>query len=204
MKNAEEQNAKTAAPQQGTADDEAGTLIDIEPADRPQPDSTEINELIRKRVYAAVAMGFVPLPLVDLAGLTAIQIEMLCALCKAHGIAFQKQWIKSAISSLCGSGVTVAAVPVLSSLLKTIPVIGLTTSAATISMSGAATTYALGRVFDRHFRNGGTLRDFDTEKSKAYFSEKLEEGKAFVKKMKPGKKQDAAPSEATQSASETA
>lgn len=204
MKNAEEQNADAGSTQQETTDNTASTIIETEPEARLQPAPEAINDLIRKRVYAAVGMGFVPLPLVDLAGLTAIQVEMLHALCKMHGIAFQKQWIKSAISSLCGSGVTVAAVPMVSSLLKAIPVIGLTTSAATISMSGAATTYALGRVFDRHFRNGGTLKDFDCEKSRAYFAEKVEEGKAFIQKMKPGKKQDSAPSEATQPASETA
>ena len=173
------------------------TVVDAEQV-TPSPET--VDEIIRKRVYAAVAMGFVPLPLVDLAGLTAIQLEMLHALCKVHNIPFKRQWVKSSISALCGGGVTVVAVPLLSSLLKSIPVIGVPTGAATISMSGAASTYALGRVFDRHFRNGGTLTNFDAEKSKAYFAEKVEEGKAFIKKMNPRKPSG----EAEQSASETA
>lgn len=167
------------------------------------PAPSLISDIIRKRVYAAIALGFVPLPLVDLAGLTAVQIELLRALCKAHGIPFREQWIKSSLSSLLGSGITVAAVPTLFSLLKTIPVIGMVAGATTVCTTGAVSTYAIGRVFDRHFRHGGTLNDFSGKKYKEYFSEKLEEGKEYVKKMRAGTsvKETAEPAEAPAQAS---
>ena len=104
--------------------------------------------------------------------------------------------------SACGSALTVAAVPVLSSLFKSVPVVGTSLGAATISLSGAASTYALGYVFDKHFRNGGTLGDFKAENFKAYYQEKKEEGKAFASKLmhkkadKTGKDDNAAPAEA--------
>lgn len=170
---------------------------------RVVPAPEMVAAIIRKRVYASVALGFLPLPLVDLAGLTAIQIEMLHALCAAHKIPFKTQWVKSSISALLGSGVTVAAVPALFSLLKAIPVVGFTVSAATCSLSGAASTYAMGLVFDRHFRNGGSLNDFEAGKYKAYFEEKLTEGKEYAKKLR-GKKETEPAAQPAAATTETA
>ena len=57
---------------------------------------------------------------------------------------------------------------------------------------GGTTTYALGWVFDRHFRKGGNLVDFDAEEAKTYFKEKVEEGKTIIGKIKKKVKKDAA------------
>lgn len=176
----------TAVSTENSQQDEQPSSAQAENRVLPTPE--KIDAIIRHRTYAAIALGFVPVPLVDLAGFTAIQVEMLHALCKEYDLPFKSQLVKSSLASLCSSGVGVATVPLFASLFKAIPVIGVTTGAATVSLTGAATTYALGRVFDRHFRNGGTLGSFDPQKSKAYFAEKLEEGKAYVKKMRHGKK----------------
>ena len=156
------------------------------------PSDCEIDAIIRKRVYAAIGVGFVPVPLVDLAGLTAIQLELIHALAKAYGVEFQKERVKSIISSLCGGVLSVAMVPFFASVFKSIPVIGTTAGGATISIVGGASTYAIGQVFDRHFREGGNLLNLDAQEAKTYFKTKLEEGKNLVSKMKPGKKEDPA------------
>jgi len=154
------------------------------------PEKSEVEAIIRKRVYAAVGVGFIPLPLVDLAALTAVQLEMIYALSKAYGIEFKKDRVKSIITSLCGGAATVASVPMISSLFKSIPIIGLPAGAASISIAGGASTYAIGWVFERHFRQGGTLCDFDVQEAKETFKAKVQEGKDFVSKMKPKKKTD--------------
>lgn len=155
------------------------------------PEKGVVDAIIRKRVYAAIGVGFIPLPLVDLAGLTAVQLEMIHALSKAYGVEFRKKRVQSILSSLCGGVLATASVPLAASLFKSIPVIGMTTGAASISIMGGATTYALGWVFDRHFRTGGTLTNFDTEEAKAYFNTKVEQGKSMVSKLKKGKKDEA-------------
>jgi len=157
------------------------------------PSECEIDAIIRKRVYAAIGVGFVPVPLVDLAGLTAIQLELIHALAKAYGVEFQKERVKSIISSLCGGVLSVAMVPFFASMFKSIPVIGTTAGGATVSIVGGASTYAIGQVFDRHFREGGNLLNLDAQEAKTYFKTKLEEGKNLVSKMKPGKKEGVAP-----------
>ena len=168
------------------------------------PDKDVVDAIIRKRVYAAIGVGFIPVPLVDLAGLTAVQLEMIHALSKAYGIEFKKKRVQSILSSLCGGVLATASVPLAASILKSIPVIGLTTGAASISIMGGATTYALGWVFDRHFRNGGTLTNFDTEEAKAYFKAKVEQGKNMVSKLKKGKKDETTETGAEDTAATTA
>ena len=165
-------------------EDQAAVQAETETCERPCPTEEVVDAIIRKRVYGAIGIGFVPVPLVDFLGLTALQIEMIHTLAKAHGVEFKKERVKSIISSLCGSLLTTASVPLAASLLKSIPVIGITAGAAAISIMGGSTTYALGWVFDRHFRKGGCLIDFDAEEAKTYFKEKVEEGKTFVGKIK--------------------
>ena len=170
--------------------------------ERPCPTEEVADAIIRKRVYGAIGIGFIPVPLVDFLGLTALQIEMIHALAKAHGVEFKKERVKSIISSLCGGLLTTASVPLAASLFKSIPVIGITAGAATISIMGGSTTYALGWVFDRHFRKGGCLIDFDADEAKAYFKEKVEEGKNLVGKLKKKVKKEAAETPAEDAAAE--
>ena len=175
---------------------------EVETCECTCPSVEAVDAIIRKRVYGAIGIGFVPVPLVDFLGLTAIQIEMIHTLAKAYGVEFKKERVKSIISSLCGSLLTTASVPLAASLLKSIPVIGITAGAATISIMGGSTTYALGWVFDRHFRKGGCLIDFDANEAKTYFKEKVEEGKNFVGKLKKKIKKETAETPAEEPANE--
>ena len=179
---------------------QAETETETVTCERPCPTEEVVDAIIRKRVYGAIGVGFIPVPLVDFLGLTALQIEMIHTLAKAHGVEFKKERVKSIISSLCGSLLTTASVPLAASLFKSIPVIGITAGAATISIMGGSTTYALGWVFDRHFRKGGCLIDFDADEAKAYFKEKVEEGKNLVGKLKKKVKKESAESPAEDAA----
>ena len=171
---------------------QADAASETETCERACPSEEVVDAIIRKRVYGAIGIGFVPVPLVDFLGLTALQLELIHALSKAYGVEFKKERVKSIISSLCGGILTTASVPLAASLLKSIPVIGFTAGAASISIMGGATTYALGWAFDRHFRKGGNLIDFSAEEAKTYFKDKVEEGKTFIGKLKKKVKKEAA------------
>ena len=64
--------------------------VQAETCERPCPTEEIADAIIRKRVYGAIGIGFIPVPLVDFLGLTALQIEMIHALAKAHGVEFKK------------------------------------------------------------------------------------------------------------------
>lgn len=155
----------------------------------------EIEAIIRKRVYGAMALGLAPVAVLDLVGLFAIQLELVNALAKKYEVPFSNDRAKSIIGSLLGSALPVALGPAAFSLLKAIPLIGMTVGAATMTIMGGASTYAVGRVFNRHFASGGTLLDMDSGKLKESFRSYYNEGKQYVKGLR---KKPAEAEEATQ------
>jgi len=145
---------------------------------------TMAGDIIRKRVYASVGAGFVPIPIFDLLALSGIQIEMVAKLSTLYGVPFKKDIVKTAISALVGGILPVAAAPMIASFLKMIPVIGYTTSVVTLSAAGGASTYAIGKVFVQHFESGGTLLNFNADKVKEYYQEKFKEGEQVASSAK--------------------
>ncbi|MGE4552860.1 MAG: YcjF family protein [Desulfovibrionaceae bacterium] len=167
-------------------------------ASEPAVNPCEVDSLIRKRVYWAVGLGLAPVPLVDLAGLVALQMELVHALAKKYGVPYRADLAKTIIGSLLGSVVPVAAAPALASLAKFIPFIGLSTSAVSMSLTGGACTYAIGRIFAKHFASGGNLLDVDTEKMREGFKSSYQKGKDYVAKLR--KKEAAEPAAAAETA----
>lgn len=150
-----------------------------------------VSDIIRKRVYGAVALGLAPIPLLDLVGLFAIQVELVRRLSKEYQIPFKANLTKSLIVSLVGGGLPVVAAPLMASLMKFVPVIGQTTGAVSMSILGGAATYGVGQVFARHFASGGSLVDFKTEKMREYFNQKFKEGKDVAADVDQGAKSQA-------------
>ncbi|MFH1539622.1 MAG: YcjF family protein [bacterium] len=134
------------------------------------------NNIVKNRVLWSVGAGLVPIPLLDLVALTGLQLDMIRVLAKLYNIPFRKDLAKSIISSLVGGVVPVAMAPGVASIIKVIPLVGLTTGVVTMSIVGGAFTYAVGKVFILHFEAGGTFLDFNPEKMKEYFKEQYKEG----------------------------
>ncbi len=155
-----------------------------------EPTNEEIDAVIRHRVYAAMALGLAPIPVVDLLGLTAIQIDLVRVLAKKQGVPFKKNAAKTIISALLGSVVPVGVAPLFAYAVKWVPFVGLTTGAVSISLLGGASTYAVGKVFNKHFASGGTFLDVDTTKFKEGFKEQYEKGKSYVSSLKKKKTDD--------------
>ena len=158
----------------------------------------EIDAIIRKRVYGAMALGLAPVAVLDLVGLFGIQVELVNALAEKYGVPFRKDRAKNLIGSLLGSALPVAIAPAAFSLLKAIPLIGMTAGAATMTIMGGASTYAIGRVFNRHFASGGTMLDMEAGKLKESFRTHYNEGKEYVKnlrKKKPAEGETAKPAQ---------
>lgn len=144
----------------------------------------EAKRITKNRVIASVGLGLVPMPIVDVVGLSAIQLEMVARLAKLYEVPFRKNLGKSLIASLLGGVLPISMTPGIFSLLKAVPVIGWTAGAMTVSVLGGAATYAIGKVFIQHFEAGGTLLDFDPEAMKDYFAQQFEEGKKVAAEAK--------------------
>lgn len=142
------------------------------------------NSIVKNHIIASLTVGLVPIPLFDLAALSATQMNMLRSLSELYGVPFDDSNSKSLITSLLGGALPVLGVVGLSSFVKVIPGIGSLAGGASLSLTSGAITYAVGQVFIMHFEQGGTLDDFDAKQAQAYFKREMEAGKAFVQDIR--------------------
>lgn len=155
-------------------------------------EKTEVaNQRIRQYAFGGMAVGLVPLPFLDLAALFSLQIKMLHSLAGIFDIEFRADLSRSAIASLVGGALPLAAAPTIAaSLGKLFPGVGQIAALGSQVVLNGAMTYALGKVFLQHFASGGTFLTFEPESVKEYFSEQFQEGKAMAARMKAEGKSD--------------
>ncbi|MBF0099522.1 MAG: DUF697 domain-containing protein [Desulfobacterales bacterium] len=144
--------------------------------------------IIRNHVLGSMGVGLIPMPLVDLVALTGVQLNLLRKLAKKYNVPFSQDKGKNVLAALLGSGLPVSISGAVASLIKSIPLIGQTTGAITMSVLGGATTYAVGKVFEQHFASGGTFLNFDPEAVKDYYAKMFKEGEKVAEELK--KKED--------------
>lgn len=142
-------------------------------------DSDKADLIVRRHLAWAVGGGLIPVPLVDIAAVTAIQIDMLKQLCKTYEVEFSEAAGKTWISTL----VVNSATHIGASIFKAVPGIGTLGGGLMMGTLSAASTYGIGQVAIRHFEAGGTMADMKPEQYRAYFQEKVEEGKVYVRKQ---------------------
>lgn len=148
--------------------------------------SVDTDRIIQTHTLWAMGAGLIPLPLFDVAAVTAIQVDLLNSLCAAHGVAFTQQSGRSFVTALTGS--TLARIA--ASMFKAIPGVGTIVGGLSMSMMAGASTWALGRVAAQQLERNGSLFDIDIEHAKANYDQAYEQGKEVVSNLKG--KEDAA------------
>ncbi|MDX9882077.1 MAG: DUF697 domain-containing protein [Prolixibacteraceae bacterium] len=153
-----------------------------------QPKLDSANDLVKKWMWWTMGAGLIPVPFVDLAAVTGVQLKMLSDLSKLYEVKFSENRGKAIISALLGSIVPNSlAGGGVGSVLKMIPLVGTILGGVSMSLFSGAATYAIGKSFIQHFESGGTFLDFDPVKVKEYFKDLFEEGKAVAKEMENNK-----------------
>jgi len=115
----------------------------------------------------SAAAGFIPVPYLDLAGLAAIQVKMVKDISELYGSSVKDEAVQTAVSTLLGTLVGAGlAGPLAASTAKLVPVLGTVAGGIGMGLSGAAATYAVGKVFINHFEGGGTFGDFSVDSVK--------------------------------------
>jgi len=144
-----------------------------EPASQPSPVATQpapqplamapaSAAIITRHCRYASTVGFIPIPLVDIAAITAIQVKMVAALAERHKLDFDHQLAKALVVSVVAaiSGRAVA-FRIARRLMQAVPALGTAARLIVDPMSAYAATWTVGQLFDQHFAKGGTLFDFD-------------------------------------------
>lgn len=143
--------------------------------------SQRADRLIKDYAFGSSLTGFIPIFGIDFLGLISVQRIMLMRLAKVYDVPFSKHLSKAWLTTLMGGIASKAASPMVGSALKMIPVIGTMVGGASMAAMGGASTYAIGKVFQQHFAQGGTLEDFDPEQAKTALDAELEVGKKLWK-----------------------
>lgn len=132
--------------------------------------------IVRSHVLWAMGGGLIPIPLVDFAAVTAIQLEMLQQLADLYRVDYSKSNGKAFVSALTGT--TVARLG--ASFLKAIPGVGTVLGGASMSITSGASTYAVGQVAIDHFANSGNLGNFVEDQLKKAYEDAFRKGKSYV------------------------
>lgn len=149
---------------------------------------TQAEQTIKKHMLAALGVGLVPLPWLDLAALAGLQLNLVHRLAVLYRVEFSSQLGKSALGALLGGGIPVSLSANLGRLAKGLPGIGWAVGGVSVAVCGAASTYALGRVFVQHFESGNTLLTFDPAQVEAYYAQQYAKGKEEVRRNFAGLK----------------
>lgn len=139
----------------------------------PHPDTERV---IRSHVLWAMGAGLIPIPLLDIAAVTGIQLDLLKQLAALHDVDYSKTSGKAFVSALTGS--TFAAIG--SSLFKAIPGVGTVLGGVSMSVLSGASTYAVGQVAAAQFAADRPLFDVDLDQAKRAYKRAFEDGKDYV------------------------
>jgi uncharacterized protein (DUF697 family) len=153
---------------------EAVPRVAPRPAIRDERRLAEARSVVRYYRRWTIAMSAAPIPLMDAALVSGVQIRMLSRLAQLYGVAFERVRVMSLVSALFGgwtpytiaTGVTGAAA-------RLAPGVGTLIGIATSIGTSALATEAIGQMFVRHFEQGGTFLDFEPKK----YRQQLEEAK---------------------------
>lgn len=143
----------------------------------------DVSATIRSHVIAAMGVGLVPVPVLDIVGVVGIQIKLVHSLSKKYDVRFTENIAKTLIMSLMGGVLPTAVGGSLASLVKMVPGLGSVAGAAGVSVLAGGLTYAVGRTFAAHFASGGTLLDFNPKSMRGKFKEQFQKGKGVAATM---------------------
>ncbi|MEO1483232.1 MAG: DUF697 domain-containing protein [Myxococcota bacterium] len=132
----------------------------------------DAEELVRHHMMLAMAGGLIPIPLLDIAAITSVQLDMLKRLAENYEVEFDSGSSRAFVTSLVSAlGVSTAA-RFGASAVKLLPGIG--TLAGGLAQAGltGANTYAVGMLFKRLFREGQSIEaltpDMVREEAESY------------------------------------
>jgi uncharacterized protein (DUF697 family) len=121
---------------------------------------SEARAIVERYGNAASFGGLIPLPLINVAGVTAIILRMIKLLCKVYGVPYDQGRARAiAVSLAAGALPSTASAVTASTLIYFVPganLLGLAVS----SVAASVCARTVGYRFVQHFETGATLLNF--------------------------------------------
>jgi uncharacterized protein (DUF697 family) len=132
--------------------------------------------IIRKHVLWSSGAGLIPIPLADVAAVTAVQVSMLQDLTKLYNAQLSEPALQNFVTALTGGMLARLG----ASVVKAIPGVGTLVGGASMSILSGASTYAVGKVARDRLESSGNLANVDMAKAKRDYGKVYESGKDYV------------------------
>jgi uncharacterized protein (DUF697 family) len=136
----------------------------------------------RFAIWSGVA-GIIPVPIVDVVAVGAVQVQMLRRLSQFYEVPFSENRGKSLIAALAGALVPLTSTVGIYSTVKAVPVLGTIIGELAMPVLSAGATYAIGQAFIKHFESGGTLLDFNPPDYREFVKSQKEMWDARVRRF---------------------
>ena len=141
--------------------------------------------LVKQYCGWSAGAGLVPIPVLDVAALTVVQVKMLRRLTRLYGLKFSendgKTYVSSLLSSLTATSLGVSAA---GRGLMFFSGIGRLVGFLAMPVFAAAFTWAVGRIFIYHYESGGSFFSFDPEKMTLHFRELYKDASTISERWK--------------------
>lgn len=141
------------------------------------------NDIVNNNIALAMGAGLIPLPWVDFAAITAVQLKLGKELADHYGVDYKEDQVKGIVVSLIGAYTsTAAAATAGAALAKTLPGLGSVIGLVTLPVVAGAITYAVGKVFIQHLESNRTFLSLNVNAPdvQAGFLREVEKGKEVV------------------------
>ncbi len=117
------------------------------------------NSIVERHAAYAAFGGIIPVPIANVASVTAVIVRMVKVLSGLYGVPFERDRARAIVIGLMGgtmpTGLAAVTTSTLVSLVPGSGLIGLAVS----SVAAIACTRGIGRIFVEHFEGGATLHD---------------------------------------------
>ncbi len=128
----------------------------------------QAGKLIASASRWSLAAAIIPVPYLDMAALAGVQTKLVMDLAELYGEKASREVVSGAISVLLGTLLPVgAAHAAVGATAKLFPGVGTVIGSVSLAAFGAAATYAVGKVFVRHFEHGGNMSNLGEAKLQA-------------------------------------
>ena len=139
----------------------------------------EAEKIVKTHVIWSIGAGFVPIPILDIAAVTLIQLDMLKQLCRLYEVDYYESKGKATLSTVTGS--TFARIG--ASAIKSLPGLGTILGSISMPILSGASTYAIAQAVLMHFESEGDLFDLNLDTFKQVYKDHLQKGKEYASKL---------------------
>lgn len=162
----------------------SGVVVEAAVLEDPATRLYEAERIVHRNVLWGLGACLVPIPVVDVVAVTAVQVKTMAELSALYGVPFRESLARKLVFSLMTGvgGVAVGTLAALS-LGKLIPGGGLVVSFAALQLFSGAFSYATGRVYVMHLESGGTLLSFDPRALREHYRREFEVGKRVARDL---------------------